>query len=524
MSSAALFLPSDNARIDLSAPPLPTQRRVLPTVPFSAAFLDSYLAHRSAPRRRSSARAPYATLDVLVAASLLAPESPLTLGPAHLLDVLLLFPAGPAAKLLRGREIDLVSVLAGLREAVDSGEEDVADGVDVLLCAVRAGAGAAVMEAFSAGGRQSGVADGIRSWIASGCLRSEDDRSFVDCALLEIEEMIHQNGTDPGKSTETSHLIASGKDQVLLEIEKLVCEMMPNAAIEDVRTALAHSGNNADAAVGLLLEASATSEMKAVGKRTERRRHIQDLTGADRSTFSGAAAEADGGYSWLQKRIDAELARQATIDPDDPRERVGAYTFLVGGLDHAGAAGGMYDDEPDDAVLAGEEPLARPKVSKSRYVTGSVGSTSELSISVPMSTSTGAAGSWRQNLATDKTDDDNGSSTDEFSSGDEGDMVAGLTSQPISARWTHGGSMSSRGGFRGGGSDGQARGGGESRGKSSNGSGGGPSHGEAVGTNGPGGGDGRGRGRGRGRGTRGGARGAHGRRDCAAKKQARAGF
>lgn len=187
-------------------------------------------------------------------------------------------------------------------------------------------------------------------------------------------------------------------------------------------------------------------------------------------------------------------------DPDDPREekRVGAYTFLLDGsaedvegeeFDSSPGAMDMYNDDPDDAVLEGEEPLGSKAAARPAFLRAGV---------------------------------DTGSSTED-ESGDDGSADGSVKiASNRSGRGASGSLDRGRGGSRG--SD--SRGGG-ARGRGRGGAGVGRGGGElGGGGRGRGGRGGSGRGGGgRGRGARGrGGRGAHGRRDGAAKKQARAGM
>lgn len=192
-------------------------------------------------------------------------------------------------------------------------------------------------------------------------------------------------------------------------------------------------------------------------------------------------------------------------DPDDPREekRVGAYTFLLDGSaddDVDGQDGlslpstmDMYNDDPDDAVLEGEEPAGSKAATRPAFL---------------------------------RTGIDTGSSTED-ESGDDGPRDSRQSA--AHPRRGRGGSAYGLGERGRGAPRGNVPRGGSARGRGRGGVGvgsvGGGDSGSGDSGRGRGGRGGAGRGGGRGRGARGrGGRGAHGRRDGAAKKQARAGM
>lgn len=491
--AVASFDAADNEFIDYPTPSKsPVQWMVQPNAAKSPTFLDTYLAFRTPPRLRPNPRRPYACLDVLVADALAAGPR---LTPLQLLDVALLFPASVAGALISRRAPELADPLRGLRKAVEDGEEDVADAVDVLLGVARAGGADALLDALSSRRDAAEALQCVHKWRLSIALADGGDGDFVVDAVGKLEKLLEAGGGRDGALSSSSKQPA--RADPVAEAEALVREMMPDAGAEAIRDALAATGNNPEAAVGLLLdEADGSAGLVPIGKRTERRRHVTKVDASE--TFTGERAEGDGGYGWLKARMDTEIARQATLDPDDPREekRVGAYTFLLGGdddgdeaagmaEDDAGAGlSGMYDDDPDDAVLEGEEPLGKQGAARPAFLRSGV---------------------------------DAGSSTEEDSDGDDdvGRGVARGPSRGGAAPRGRAGSSAAPGG-RG---RGAPRGNGRGRGRGGGGDvgGGGTDGGRGRGRGGPGGVRGRG---GRGRG----GRGAHGRRDGAAKKQARAGM
>lgn len=479
--AAVAFAASDNVFVDSptpSFPPLPWMTNI--SAVSSASFIDTYLAFRTPPRLRPDPFNPYTCLDVLVAESI--KDSP-PLSALQLLDVVVLFPPRVVRPLIHGRQEEFVAPLQDLRSAVDSGDEPVVDAIDVLLALAMAGAGSAILAALSSTHDIAGALKCMHTWRLSAPAAGDSD-CIVEA--LENIELVLRGSKDDG--------IGIKWDDPRAGSEAAVREMMPDASIEAIRDALVAAGNNAEAAVGILLDkAEGSAGLLSIGKRTERRKHVMKVDKAE--TFTGEKADGDGGYAWLKTRMDAEIARQATLDPDDPREekRVGAYTFLLDGsaedvpneepISSSGPMD-MYNDDPDDAVLEGEEPLgsksgARPAFLRAGFETGS------------------------------STEDD---------SEDDGATEVLTGRQRVGASQSVG---SGRDVLR----DNASRGGGaRGRGRGASGVGRGGA-GLVDGGRGRGGRGGSGRGGGRGRGTRGrGGRGAHGRRDGAAKKQARAGM
>jgi hypothetical protein len=502
------FHPCENVALDLSAPPFSCLRSNRPVKYTAAAlaqprFLDSYLAFRIGPRHRPDPRRPYASLDVLVLDALKSAHesSRMTLSPRQLMDAVVLFPAKEVSCLLQGRGDELVAPLSELIAAVDAGEEDPADGVDVILGTAFAGCGKAVVDAFCIDHPQESVADCIRRWHDVACVAGCTDETllYLENAAARMELSLsadrHQS-MDVPDGEGVANPSASRSDEAAVA---LVRELIPDASVESITAALKATGLNVEATVGILLESNGeagpssgpNTALVPVGKRTARRREVRDVTATE--TFTGDKAEEDGGYGWLQSRIDAELARQATIDPDDPRDRTGAYTYLVDAYVHDGPSG-MYDDDPDDALLEGEDAVDMPLSSRQFSKRGGESNLTGVSRS-------------RSDVALSGADELYPS--DSSNEDDERDSGVEVDSEPVSGECRGQGS-----GARSSESGGPARGGG------------------GRGSGGRGRDDqGRGRGRGRGRGSsggaprgRGGRGGANFRRDAAMRKQSRAGM
>lgn len=264
----------------------------------SPSFIDTYLAFRTPPRLRPDPCNPYTCLDVLVAESI--KDSP-PLSAMQLLDVALLFPASVVRPLIDRRLEEVIGPLQDMRRAVDAGDEPVADAIDVLLAMAVAGGRSSVLAAFSSTQDVAEALKCMHTWRLSAPAAGKDG-DFVVEALQRIERLLRRRDND-GSGDKRADSRA--------ESEAAVLEMMPDASLEAVRDALAASGNNAEAAVGLLLDEAEGSGLITIGKRTERRKHIRKIDDVD--TFTGDKADGDGGYAWLKSRMDAEIARQATL-------------------------------------------------------------------------------------------------------------------------------------------------------------------------------------------------------------------
>lgn len=301
------FTAADNEFVDYptpSFPPVPWMTQS--TAVSSPFFIDTYLAFRTPPRLRPDPRHPYTCLDVLVAESIKisAPVSTL-----QLLDVALLFPPSVARPLIDRRLGELTSPLQDLRKAVEAGDEPVADAVDLLLAVTVAGGSCALLAALSSDRDAAEVLKCLHAWRLSAPAAGRDGE-FVVGALHKIELVLRGSGGDSSGGNPAMQ----GRVDSLAESEKAVREMMPDASLEAIRDALGAAGNNAEAAVGILLDEAEGSEgsgLVAIGKRTERRRHVAKVDKAE--TFTGGKADGDGGYAWLKSRMDAEIARQATL-------------------------------------------------------------------------------------------------------------------------------------------------------------------------------------------------------------------
>lgn len=510
---ALTFSAGDNALLDRVTPTLPlpdwmTTAHALD----NPQFLDTYLAYRTPPRSRPDPQQPYAFLDVLVGGFL---KSRLTkpLSAAQLLDVALLFPPSVAGPILNGREPDLRALLFELCGAVENCQENVADGVDVLAALARSGVASLVREVLGNG--ELSAAETLRRW----CVRleaeagAEEELAFVKLSCDQIERI--SSGSSGGASFRVVSANGGSSGDVtsretLSPAEAAVRGMLPDSSVESIRSTLSAVGGNADAAVWMLLNGDGVHT--AIGKRTGRRRAVKDVR--SEQTFSGEAAVEDGGYGWLKTRMDAEIARQAAVDPDDPREdkQRGAYSYLLDGVveeveteyGDEEVRFGMYDDDADDAVLEGEEPLGEEAaaMAKSMYVRGAEtglrqvdrGSSTEEDEDIDGSDNPGFGSSISRG---------GGSSSTAGTSTGRGGRGRGRGSAPAPG----GGGARGRGRGRGGSVDGGS--GSKNTGEGSRGSG----HGRVRGNRGRGG---------RGRGGRGGAN--HGRRDGALKKQSRAGM
>lgn len=544
--SVDLFQVEDNARIDRSLPPLTIPAHLQSTKTLSTnEFLDSYLALRSPPCRRPDPHRPYTAFDVLIFRNL---QKALQTGRLHLsgnqlLDAALLFPPDRVRDILLDRADDITSPLCDLCNAVESGSENASFVVQTILNLVQAGAGTAVKNALSKKYGDNKYISALRRWVNGHDMSSPNDMAIeqkddIRNAVDEIERLL------PLSLDISSD---SNQQMPLAEKEQMIRNILPETNIDDVRAALIQANDNPETAVSILLGeigdqthaagSSSTPQVRAIGKRTEKRRHVRDVR--DMETFSGEPAEPDGGYGWIEKRISAEMARQATIDPDDPRDHTGAYTFLVDGMVQGGA-GGMYDDDPDDTVLDGEALSGADDAD--RYWESADGTSAAPPSSVPNSVERGRSKVDNARQGERLFDME----ISEFGPGDDDEeskirsdsRMAGSHSQtsdeaPPAADGSSGRKDSGR----------SSRGGGRGRGDSRRqeglvkaapdrasiqrverdeehrqelGKGRGRGLGRGLGR-----GHGRGRGRGRGRDSRG---GREGRRDAAAKKQSRSGF
>lgn len=299
LMAAVAFAASDNAFIDYPTPSFaPVPWRTGKSAVSSASFIDTYLAFRTLPRLRPDPCNPYACLDVLVAESIkdLPPLSAL-----QLLDVAVLFPPSVVRPLIDSRVEEFIGPLQDLRSAVDGGDEPVADAIDVLLAVAMAGGSSAVLAALSSTNDVAGALQCMHTWRLSAPVTGRDSDFIVE-ALGKMELVLR--GSKGGGSEDK-------RDDSRAGPEAAVLEMIPDASIEAVRDALVATGNNAEAAVGLLLDEAEGGSLLTIGKRTERRKHVTKIDKAD--TFTGDKADGDGGYAWLKSRMDAEIARQATL-------------------------------------------------------------------------------------------------------------------------------------------------------------------------------------------------------------------
>lgn len=351
---SASFSEEDNVFVDRVSHNV-TPAWVTSDFPNTPLFIDTFLANRTAPRLRPDPSNPYQCFDVAVG-RIVSKQNSFT--PSQLLDVALLFPASLAKPLIRGHP-DLNGILLELCAAAEDHISDIADAVDVLVCLSRAGAAAIVWKALGSGSVPA--ADLLRRWRVRLEAHGGGEIDFVARACEEIE--ILSRPTLSGRTTATSAPVAgSSTGEVLSSAEAAVRAMLPDASLDAVRSSLSAGGGNADAAVWMLLDSG--NVPAAIGKRTGRRRLVLDVKKS--STFSGETGDKDGGYGWIKARMDAEMARLAAVDPDDPRneKQRAAYSFLLDGvleevevLDGEVIAG-MYDDDVDEgALLYGEEPL-----------------------------------------------------------------------------------------------------------------------------------------------------------------------
>lgn len=340
-----MFHPSDNFFLDQLLPEVqpahvPGWMATVGSIS-SSAFIESYLAYRSPPRLRPDPRRPFSLFDALVGEAVVCGPR---LSPAHLLDAVVLFPKEVASCLLEGRRDDLVDELRELRSAVDGKEGTVVDALDVIANVARAGGKNIVIAALTTTQRVADVGTCLLRWRENSRMANlnEEELSFISRTCVEI-------------------LMLLATENERCDIESLLLEMAPCATNEQVNQALARAGTNSESAMIALLDQGSentSARLKPIGKKMGRLRHVHNVH--DSETFSGVQAEPDGGYKWLQDRIEAEMTRQESIDPDDPREskRLGPYTFLVAGaLENGCEQHYMYDDDPDDALLVGETEI-----------------------------------------------------------------------------------------------------------------------------------------------------------------------
>lgn len=366
----AVFHVEQNHIIDLN-PACP-----LPDLPLSSAFASSYLTHRTRPPFRPTPRTPYSTYDVIVHGSLPSPTTA-----QSLLDHLSLFPTLSTQNLLTAASsiTDLTTAVTRLVTSISHGLKQSRPNFEAIahllhtLYSLSAnspeGAGLVIAQ-LSPRNDKLGAIDRVRAWARDARAASSSSHSpgangitWPVCAdgltAALINTLIGIPPAERGEGRVELRLKVSQSNPVDDDDAHALVHQLSGLSIDTARAAIRECGGVVSAL--RKLQEGWRPDLK-VGKRGTGRRRQDIPKAVGKMDSFGEQVDVE----WIKRRVAADAAReemeaelqQEEDDRVNAGENAGADQIVEAkGEDIINLAGGVYDDEPDEGVLAGEISL-----------------------------------------------------------------------------------------------------------------------------------------------------------------------